>query len=158
MTHEVRGWIPEGMHTVTPHIVVSDASEAARWYSEAFAAEERNRITLPGGKVMTAELRFGDSPVMVASEFPDMGIISPLTLGGTATVLQIYTDDVDSLWKRALDAGAEIRHPLSETFWGDRHGQITDPYGHRWNLAQHVRDVGPEEIAAAAAEAFGGPD
>jgi PhnB protein len=149
-------WIPEGMHTITPHIVVGDASEAAQWYSKAFGAEERGRITLPGGKVMTTELWFGDSAVMVAGEFPDMGIISPLTLGGTATVLQIYADDVDSLWTRALDAGAEVRHPLSETFWGDRHGQITDPFGHRWNLAQHLRDVPSEEIARAAAEAFAG--
>ena len=156
MSQDVRPWIPEGMHTVTPHIVVGDASDAARWYSQAFGAEERNRITLPGGKVMTLEVWFVDSAVMVASEFPEMGIVSPLTLGGTATVLQIYTDDVDTLWKRALDAGAEIRHPLSDMFWGDRHGQITDPYGHRWNLAQHVHDVPPEEIARAAAEAFGG--
>jgi PhnB protein len=158
MTHEARRWIPEGMHTVTPHIVVGDALDASQWYADALGAEERNRITLPGGMVMTVELWFGDSAVMVASEFPDMGIISPLTLGGTASVLQIYADDVDSVWKRALDAGAEVRHPLSEAFWGDRHGQITDPFGHRWNLAQHVRDVGPDEIAAAAAEAFGGAD
>jgi PhnB protein len=144
------------MHTITPHIVVGDASDAAQWYAAAFDAEERNRITLPGGKVMTIELWFGNSAVMVASEFPDMGIVSPETLGGTATVLQVYTDDVDSLWQRALGAGAEVRHPLSEMFWGDRHGQITDPFGHRWNLAQHVRDVGPEEIARAAAEAFAG--
>jgi PhnB protein len=148
-------WIPEGMHDITPHIVVGDASDAAGWYSRAFGAEERNRITLPGGKVMTAELWFRDSAVMVASEFPELGIVSPQTLGGTATVLQIYTDDVDSLWQRALDAGAEARHPIDDTFWGDRHGQITDPFGHRWNLAQHVRDVEPDEIARAAAEAFG---
>lgn len=153
---EVPGWIPEGMHTITPHIVVSDASEAAHWYAQAFGAEERNRITLPGGKVMTLELWFADSAVMVASEFPDMGIVSPLTLGGTATTLQIYTEDVDSLWERAVDAGAEVRHALSETFWGDRHGQVTDPYGHQWNLAQRVREVPAQEIAAGAAEAFGG--
>jgi PhnB protein len=149
-------WIPEGMHTVTPHIVVPDAARAAGWYSQALGAEERNRITLPDGTVMTTELRFGDSAVMVASEFPDMGIVSPVAIGGTATVLQIYTEDVDALWKRALEAGAEVRHPLSEAFWGDRHGQITDPFGHRWNLSQHVRDVPQDEIARAAAEAFGG--
>lgn len=149
-------WIPEGMHTVTPHIVVPDAAEAVGWYSSALGAEERNRITLPSGTVMTTELRLGDSAVMVASEFPDMGIVSPLSIGGTATVLQIYTEDVDALWARALDAGAEVRHPLSDAFWGDRHGQVTDPFGHRWNLAQHVRDVPPDEIARAAAEAFSG--
>ena len=148
-------WIPQGMHTVTPHIVVPDAAEAVDWYSSALGARERNRITLPSGTVMTTELRFGDSAVMVASEFPDMGIVSPLSIGGTATVLQIYTEDVDGLWNRALEAGAEVRHPLSDAFWGDRHGQITDPFGHRWNLAQHVREVGQDEIARAAAEAFG---
>jgi PhnB protein len=147
--------IPGGMHTITPHIVVSDAEEAAQWYAKAFGAEARNAIRLPGGKVMTVEVWLGDSAVMVGSEFPDMGIVSPPTLGGTATVLQIYTDDVDSLWERALDAGAEVHHPLGDVVWGDRHGQITDPYGHRWNLAQHVRDVPREEIARAAADAFG---
>jgi PhnB protein len=149
-------WIPEGIHTVTPHIVVPDAAEAVRWYSTALGAQERNRITLPGGKVMTTELRIGDSAVMVASEFPEMGVVSPLSIGGTATVLQIYTEDVDVLWERVVDAGAEVRHPLSDAFWGDRHGQLTDPFGHRWNLAQHVRDVAPEEVARAAAKAFGG--
>jgi len=143
------------MHTVTPHIVVPDAARAAEWYAQAFGADERNRIILPDGTVMTTELRFGDSAVMVAGEFQDMGIVSPLAIGGTATVLQIYTEDVDALWYRALEAGAEVRHPLSDAFWGDRHGQITDPFGHRWNLAQHVREVGQDEIARAAAEAFG---
>ena len=105
--------IPEGLHTITPHIVVGDAAEAAEWYARALGAVERSRVPLPGGRVMTLELRFGDSSVMVASEFPDL-------------------------------------------FWGDRHGQIADPFGHRWNLARHARDVPPEEIARAAAEAFGG--
>ena len=144
------------MATITPHIVVSDAAEASRWYAEALGAEERSRVPLPGGKVMTVELWFGDSVVMVGSEFPEMGIVSPLTVGGTATVLQLQTDDVDSLWRRAVEAGADVRHPLGDMFWGDRHGQIADPFGHHWNLAQHVRDVAPEEIARGAAEAFGG--
>jgi PhnB protein len=148
--------IPEGLHTVTPHLVVGDASDASEWYAKALGAEERSRVPLPDGNVMTVELRFGDSAVMVASEFPEMGIVSPHTVGGTATVLQLYTEDVDALWTRALDAGAEVRHPLGEMFWGDRQGQITDPFGHRWNLAQHMRDVSPDEIARAAAKAFGG--
>ncbi|MDX6617380.1 MAG: PhnB protein [Solirubrobacterales bacterium] len=148
--------IPEGIHTITPHIVVGDAAEASDWYAKAFGAEERSRIPLPGGKVMTVELWIGDSPVMVAGEFPDMGIVSPLRIGGTATVLHIYTDDVDAAWERAIAAGAEERTPLGDMFWGDRHGQLTDPFGHRWNLAQHIRDVPPEEITAAAAEAFAG--
>jgi PhnB protein len=148
--------IPDGIHTITPHIVVPDAASASEWYAKALGAEERSRVPLPGGKVMTLELRFGDSAVMVASEFPEMGIVSPLTVGGTATVLQLYSDDVDAFWERAVDAGAEVRHPLGDTFWGDRHGQITDPFGHRWNLAQHIGDVPHDEIVRAAAEAFGG--
>jgi len=148
---------PAGLHSITPHIVVPDAAEAAEWYGRALGAEERSRLTLPDGKVMTLELRLGDSAVMVASEFPDAGIVSPLTVGGTATVLQLYTDDVDALWQRAVDAGAEVRHPIGDMFWGDRHGQIVDPFGHRWNLARHDRDVPPDEQERAAAEAFGYP-
>jgi PhnB protein len=142
------------MH-VDAHLVVPDASEAAAWYTNAFGARELSRIPLPGDRVMTVELAFGDSLVHVGSEFPDLGIVSPITIGGTATVLQINTDDADGLWGRALDAGAEPRHELSDAFWGERHGQLTDPFGHRWNIAQRVRDVPHAEIVAAAARAFG---
>src|SRR5215211_4030315 len=107
------------MHTITPHIVVSEAASASEWYAKALGAEERSRVPLPGGKLMYVELWFGDSPVMVAGEFPDMGVVSPLTVGGTATILQLYTDDVDSLWARAVSAGAEVRHELGNMFWGD---------------------------------------
>jgi PhnB protein len=148
--------IPDGLHTITPHIVVRDAARAAEWYKQAFGAEERSRVPLPGGKLMSVELWFGDSAVMVADEFPELGIRSPQTIGGTSTVLNLYTEDVDGLWRRAVDAGAEVLHPLRDQFWGDRHGQLTDPFGHRWGLAQHLRDVAPEEIVRAAAEAFGG--
>ena len=140
---------------ITPHTVVTDAHTAATWYTRAFGAEERSRVPLPGGGVMTVELAIGDSRLHVASEFPDAGILSPLTIGGTATVLQIQTDDADALWARALGAGAEVRHELADQFWGERHGQVVDPFGHRWNIAQHVRDVTPEELAAGAAKAFG---
>jgi PhnB protein len=141
---------------ITPHIVVRGAARAAEWYAEALGAEERSRIPLPDGRLMSVELWFGDAPVMVADEFPEMGVVSPLTVGGTSTVLNLSTDDVEALWARALAAGAEVLHPLADAFWGDRHGQITDPFGHRWGLAQHVRDVPPEEVARAAAAAFGG--
>ena len=142
------------MH-VTAHLVVPDADEASAWYARAFGARELSRIPLPGGTVMTVELAVGDSVVHVGSEFPDMGIVSPLTIGGTATVLQLHTEDADALWSRALDAGAEARAPLADAFWGERHGQLTDPFGHRWNIAQRVRDVPQDEIVAAAARAFG---
>jgi PhnB protein len=141
---------------VTPHLVAPDAAEAAGWYARAFGAEERSRVPLPGDKVMTVKLRIGDSAVHVASEVPEAGILSPGSIGGTATVLQINTDDADALWQRAIDAGATVQHPFADQFWGERHGQLTDPYGHRWNIAQRVREVPPDELAAAAARAFGG--
>ena len=140
---------------IAAHIVVADAAEASAWYANAFGARELNRIPLPGDKLMSVELAFGDSVVHVGSEFPDVGILSPLTIGGTATVLQLYCAEVDEVWERAVEAGAEIRTPLGDTFWGDRHGQLTDPFGHRWNLARHDRDVPADEIERSAAEAFG---
>lgn len=144
------------MATLTPHLVVRDVVRAAQWYAEALGAEEKSRVPLPGGKVMTIELAFGDSTVMIADEFPDHGVVSPLTLGGTYGALQIATDDADALWKQALDAGAEVFQPLADTFWGDRHGQVIDPFGHRWGIAQHLRDVPADEIAREAAKVFGG--
>jgi len=119
-------------------------------------AEEHGRIEVPGGKLMQVELRFGDTTVMLADEFPEMGALSPLSIGGTATVFHLQTDDVDSLWQRVIDAGAEALQPPADAFWGERYGQILDPFGHRWGLAQKVRDVPREEVARAAAELFGG--
>src|SRR5215217_4476135 len=110
----------------------------------------------PGNRMMTVELAFGESVVHVGSEFPEMGIISPMTIGDTATVLQITTADANALWSRAIAAGAVARHQLADAFWGERHGQLTDPFGHRWNIAQRLRDVPHDEIVAAAAQAFGG--
>jgi PhnB protein len=144
------------MHTITPHIVVGDAAGATRWYATVFGAEERGRLEVPGGKLMQVELWFGDSAVMLADEFPEMGVLSPLSIGGTASVLHFTTDDVDAVWQRAIDGGAEVRQPLGDVFWGERYGQITDPFGHRWGLAQHLRDVPREELERAVAEAFSG--
>jgi PhnB protein len=146
--------MPAGMHTITPHIVVGDAAAAADWYKQILGAEEQDRIEVPGGKLMQVKLRFGDSAVMLADEFPEAGVLSPLSVGGTATVLHLYTDDVDAIWNRALDAGAEVRQPLHDAFWGERYGQIIDPFGHRWGLAQHLRDVPRTEIEEAAAAMF----
>lgn len=148
--------VATAIRTVTPHLVVRDAARAADWYRQAPGAQERSRVPLPNGKLMSVELRFGDSPVMIADEFPEFGILSPLSIGGTATVLNISTSDVDALWRCAIDAGADVHHPLQDAFWGDRHGQITDPFGHRWGLAQHIRDVSPDEMRRGAAAAFGG--
>ena len=140
---------------VSAHIVVPDAAEAASWYARAFGAREQNPIPLPGGKLMSLELDFGQAVIHVASEFPQFGILSPLSIGGTATVLQLQTDDAQALWTRAIEAGALPRHPLADQFWGERHGQLTDPFGHRWNVAQRLREVPREEVIAAAAKLFG---
>jgi PhnB protein len=140
--------------TITPHIVVRDAARAAEWYAQALGAQERGRVPVPDGRLMQVELRFGDATVMLADEFRELGVLSPLSLGGSATVLHLASDDVDALWQRALDAGAEVRQPLADTFWGERYGQITDPFGHRWGLAQRLRDVPHEEIVKAAADLF----
>jgi PhnB protein len=151
---ESKAKAPEGMHTITPHIVVGDAAAAADWYTHVLGAEERSRIEVSGGKLMQVELWFGDSAVMLADEFPELGVLSPLSIGGSATVLHLYTNDVDALWKRAVDAGAEVRQPLQDVFWGERYGQITDPFGHRWGLAKHLRTIPRQEIAKAAAAMF----
>jgi PhnB protein len=141
---------------LSAHIVVPEAAAAAAWYEKAFGARERSRIPLPGGTVMVVEVDFGGPIVHVGSEFPAAGIVSPLTVGGTATVLQLNVDDVDAAWARAVQAGASVHHELADAFWGERHGQLTDPFGHRWNLAQRIREVPHAELVAAAAQAFGG--
>jgi PhnB protein len=142
------------MHTITPHIVVRDAARAVDWYTNVLGAEERLRIPVPDGRLMSVELRFGDSTVMLADEFPEMGIVSPQTLGGTYMALHLMVEDVDGVWQRALDAGAEVFHPLQDSFWGERHGQVIDPFGHRWGVAQYLRDVSREELVRAAQEMF----
>jgi len=141
--------------TITAHIVVRGAADAADWYVQALGAEVGRRIPIPGGRFIEIELQFGDSSVMIADEFPDLGVLSPQSLGGTYSALHIATNDVDVLWQRAIDAGAEIHQPLADMFWGDRHGQIIDPFGHRWGLSQHLRDVPDDEIIKVAAELFG---
>jgi PhnB protein len=143
-----------GRHTITAHIVVRDAARAVDWYTDVLGAEEQLRIPTPNGMLMSVELRFGDSTVMLADEFPEMGIVSPQTLGGTYMALHLTVDDVDKVWQRALDAGAEVFHPLQDSFWGERAGQVIDPFGHRWGLAQHLHDVSPDELVRAAQEMF----
>jgi PhnB protein len=144
------------MGTLTFHLVTRDPDAAAAWYGSVLGAVEDSRITLPGGQVLTIELRFGDSMLAIADEFPDMGIVSPLTLGGTYGALHLAVGDADAVWQRALDAGAKVFEPMHDAFWGDRTGQFIDPFGHRWAVDQHMRDVPPDEVARLAAEAFGG--
>lgn len=136
-------------------MVVRDAAGAAEWYTSVFGAEERGRLEVPGGKLMQVELWFGDAQVMLADEFPDLGVVSPLSIGGTATVLHFSTQDVEVVWQRAIDGGAEVRQPLHDAFWGERYGQITDPFGHRWGIAQRLREVPRAELERAVADTFG---
>jgi PhnB protein len=143
------------MH-LTPHIVVRGAADASEFYARAFGARERSRVPVPDGRLMSLELAVGDSTVMVADEFPEMGVVSPQTVGGTSLVLQIDTDDADALWERAIAAGAAPLQPPADGFWGERHAQLIDPYGHKWGIAQRLREVPHAEIVAAAARAFGG--
>ena len=142
--------------TITPHLVVGGAAQAADWYQQAFGAQVRSKIPVPGGKFIQIEVRLGDSVVMLADEFPDMGVLWPLTVGGTYGALDTATEDADALWDRAVAAGATVHQPLQDMFWGDRHGQVIDPFGHRWGISQHLRDVPPEEVTRAAAAMFGG--
>jgi PhnB protein len=148
--------IVRGVSTLTSHLVTRDPNAASAWYSAVLGAVEASRITLPGGQVLTIELRFGDSMLAIADEFPDMGVISPLTLGGTYGALHLAVDDADAVWQRALDAGATEFEPIHDAFWGDRTGQFIDPFGHRWALDQHLRDVPHHEVVRLAGEAFGG--
>ena len=141
--------------SITPHIVVRGADRAAAFYCDAFGAEELSRIPTPDGRLMSVQLQIGDGVLHLADEFPEMGVLAPPSIGGTPVVLALGVDDADAVFARALAAGATERQPLSDVFWGDRHGQLEDPFGHRWNVAQHVRDVPHEEVVAAAAQLFG---
>ena len=139
--------IPEGYHTITPHLVVRGAGRAIEFYKRALGAEELMRMPGPDGKsIMHAELRIGDSIVFLSDEFPDMGCRSPQSLGGTATALHLYVEDVDAAFKRAVEAGATVRMPVADMFWGDRYAKIADPFGHEWGMGTHKEDLTPDEI------------
>ncbi len=139
---------------ITPHLVVQGAERAATFYSEAFGAEELTRIPTPDGRLMSVELRIGDGLIHLADEFPEMGVLAPPTVGGTSVVLALEVADAEGVFAQAVAAGAQVRQPLADMFWGERHGQLDDPFGHRWNVSQHVRDVPHEEVVAAAAQLF----
>jgi len=138
--------VPEGFHTITAALVVCEAQKAIEFYKKAFEAEVRGVHNALDGKVMHAELKIGDSILMLADEFPGMGSSSPAKLGGSPVVLNIYVDDVDKLFNRAAAAGAKVTMPLADQFWGDRYGRIVDPFGHHWALGSHKDDVSPEEM------------
>ncbi len=142
--------IPDGMYTVTPHLVCAGAAEAIEFYKKAFNAVDMGRLAGPQGKLIHAMIRIGDSVVMLVDEFPDWGSFGPKSLKGTPVTLHLYVEDVDSFTKRAVEAGATITMPVADMFWGDRYGILEDPFGHRWSVATHIRDVSPEEMEKAA--------
>lgn len=148
--------IPDGYHTITPYLTVTNASDAIEFYQRAFGAQEMMRMDAPDGKVGHAEIRIGDSAIMLSDEAPGMGCLSPTTLKGASSALFLYVDDVDASFERAVDAGAKVLMPVSDMFWGDRYGQVADPFGHRWSLATHKEDLTPVEIRERAAKAFSG--
>jgi len=138
--------IPMGYHSVTPYLIVDGAAAAIDFYRRAFGAVELLRLEAPGGKLGHAEVRIGDSPVMLADEHPDQGALGPKTLGGAAVSLMLYVVDVDAVFARALAAGAEVVRPVEDQFYGDRTGTLKDPFGHQWTVATHVEEVSNEEV------------
>jgi PhnB protein len=151
MTDSVKA-IPEGYHSVTPYLIVDDAAGAIEFYRKVFGASELMRMPAPDGRIGHAELRIGDSRIMLADEFPEMGILGPKAVGGTPVTISVYVEDVDAVFARALSAGATELRAVETQFYGDRSGQFEDPFGHRWSVATHVEDVPPDEMARRAAE------
>jgi uncharacterized glyoxalase superfamily protein PhnB len=146
--------VPAGFHTLTPHLTVRDADKALEFYKNALGAEILHIARTPDGKVMHASLRIGDSMLMLNDEFPEMGGLSPLSTGGAGVTIHIYTQDVDAAFNRAVSAGAEVKMPLMDQFWGDRYGMVADPFGHKWSLATHIKDMSQEEMQREQDEAM----
>jgi PhnB protein len=139
--------IPDGYHAVTPYLIVRDAARAIDWYKQVLGATELMRLNGPDGRVGHAELRLGDSTIMLADEHPEVGARSPRTVGGTPVSLLLYVEDVDARFNKALAAGATQQRPVKDQFYGDRSGTLEDPFGHVWSLATHIEDVSPEEMS-----------
>jgi PhnB protein len=146
--------VPPGFHTVTAYLRIRGAAEALEFYRKAFGAEERYRMAMPDGKVGHAEIKIGDSIVMLADEFPDWNVKGPQSLGGTSVGICLYVEDSDAAFQRAIDAGATVLRPLQDQFYGDRSGTVTDPFGHEWTLSTHKENVPPDELERRAKEMF----
>jgi PhnB protein len=142
--------IPSGYHTVTPYLTLNDCARAIDFYKKAFGAKEMVRMDGPPGKIGHAEIKIGDSVIMLADEMPGAGSRAPKSLGGTTAAVFLYVNDVDSSYKKAVDAGANADMPPADMFWGDRFGKLTDPFGHSWAMATHKEDVAPEEMGKRA--------
>lgn len=142
--------IPAGYHSVTPYLIIKGATAAIEYYKKAFGAIELFRFPAPGGKIGHAEIKVGDSPIMLADEFPEMGHKSPKSLGGTPVSLMIYVEDVDTVFKQAIAAGGKEQRPVADQFYGDRLGTLEDPFGHHWHVSTHKEDVSLEEMEKRA--------
>ena len=149
--------IPEGYHSVTPYLIVRGGAAAIEYYTKAFGAKELFRFPAPDGKIGHAEIRIGDSPIMLADEYPDMGYNGPQTVGGSPVSLMIYVEDVDATFNRAIENGGTVKEAVQDKFYGDRIGTVIDPFGHVWHMATHKEDVSMEEMErrAKAASAAG---
>lgn len=146
--------IPDQYHSITPYMTVRDAARAIEFYKQAFGAKERGVMKGPDGKVMHAELMIGDSIIMLGDEMPEFGALSPQSTGGAGMGLHIYVDGVDAAFDRAVKAGARVDMPVSDQFWGDRYGKLTDPFGHKWSIATHTKDMSADEMKSAMNEAM----
>ena len=146
--------IPDGYHTATPYLILKDAAQAIDFYQRAFAAAEIMRFPAPGGRIGHAEIKIGDSHIMLADEFPDMGHKSPTALGGTPVSIMLYVNDVDAVAAKAVSAGAKLTKPVQDQFYGDRSGTITDPFGHIWHIATRKEDVLADEMDRRVKEAI----
>lgn len=150
-------YIPDGYHTATPYLIVKGGSRAIDFYKQAFGATELMRFPGPNGTIGHAEIRVGDSPIMLADEMPGMGYRSPAAYGGSSVSIMLYVQDVDKVVDRAVKAGAKVERPVTDQFYGDRNGTIQDPFGHIWTIATHKEDVSPEEMQRRVAEMAGAP-
>ncbi len=146
--------IPDGYSSVTAYLIVKGADEALEFYKKALGAEERFRMPGPDGKLMHAEMRLGDSIVMVGEENPNLGAVGPKTLGGVGVSLHLYVNDVDTAFTKAVEAGCEAKIPPSDMFWGDRYSKVEDPFGHQWGIATHKEDLSPDEMNRRMVEAM----
>jgi PhnB protein len=147
-------YIPDGFHALTPYLTVKNSEDAIEFYQRAFGARERVRMPAPDGKVVHAELQIADSIFMLGEECPEHGNVSPQTLEGSPVGLTLYVENIDEAFERAVSAGASVKEPVANKFWGDRAGSIVDPFGHKWMLLTHVEDVSPQEMKKRMAEAF----
>jgi len=143
---------PDGYHTATPYLIIKGAAAALEFYQKAFGATELFRMAAPGGKIGHAEIKIGDSPIMLADEFPEMDARGPQSFGGTPVSIMLYVADVDTVFHRAIAAGAKVKQPVQDKFYGDRNGVLADPFGHVWTIATHKQDLTPEEVGKRAEE------